>query len=181
MTLVGYDELTKGYRCLDYRNKKIIISRDVLFDETRIGIPDQKETASSLNDILRSFLEQNSETSSSPSSSHLPTMISSPVPHPLSPSLPIHLHSPSVLPNQTYSTNSFGHLNSESSPLSISPLVPPLSSPSPVAPRRSSHSRQINVRLEDYILSITPDDYDIYISHPLPNLDGDNLSLDQAL
>jgi hypothetical protein len=47
-TLLGYDDLSKAYRCFDPTTRKIFISKDVVFDETCLGLastrPDQSET-----------------------------------------------------------------------------------------------------------------------------------------
>ena len=38
-TFVGYDDQSKAYRCFDHSRRKIIISRNVKFDETVLGLP----------------------------------------------------------------------------------------------------------------------------------------------
>jgi hypothetical protein len=170
LTLVGYDELTKAYRCLDYKNKRILISRDVSFDESSIGIPDQHEPSSSLDKILQSFIDQNSQTQVFPSSSNLLSRVTSPnhtqSPRSSNPS------SPPVFPSsEPFLFNSPLHTTE---PFHVT-------NPSPIVPRQSRRTRKINVRLDDYILSITPDDYDVCMSQALPDLDGDNMSLEQEL
>lgn len=42
-TLVGYDENTKGYRCFDPIKRKVLICRDVTFDESMLGIDSIQE------------------------------------------------------------------------------------------------------------------------------------------
>jgi len=39
--IVGYDDLSKAYRCYDPEKQRIIISKDVYFDETQLGIPNR--------------------------------------------------------------------------------------------------------------------------------------------
>jgi hypothetical protein len=43
MVFVGYDEQSKAYRSFDYTRRKIITLRNVIFDETRLGIPNQAD------------------------------------------------------------------------------------------------------------------------------------------
>ena len=74
MIFLGYDEETKGYRCFDYSRRKIIISQDVICDETQIGIPHQHESFSSDDNIMKAFLDLNTPLSTTPS--HLvPSMV----------------------------------------------------------------------------------------------------------
>lgn len=67
LILVGYGDQSKAYRCLDPVRKKIVISRDIHFDESIVGIPVQKHSLSADDDILRIFLHNNS---SHPTTSH---------------------------------------------------------------------------------------------------------------
>jgi hypothetical protein len=52
MILIGYDDHSKAYRCLDYTRRRITIPRDIPFDENLIGILYQHDISSSGNDIF---------------------------------------------------------------------------------------------------------------------------------
>ena len=168
--LVGYDHQTKGYRCLHYINKKIVISRDVLFKENILGIPRMQDLSSSAEDILRTFFETNtpiSPTPNPPALSVSPTQPSSatspfPTPVPLSGS-PI-LGSPPLSPLT-----------------SSSPSQPELLTfPTPPGPRCSTRLRCQNVRLDDYLLSISVDDFDVCLTEVAPSLPRHDLTFTQA-
>lgn len=45
MLFVGYSDESKGYRLLNPENKKIVVSRDVIFDETTTWIWPQNESS----------------------------------------------------------------------------------------------------------------------------------------
>ena len=60
LILVGYNDQSKASRCLDPVRKKIVISRDIHFNESIVGIPVQKHSLSADDDILRIFLHKNS-------------------------------------------------------------------------------------------------------------------------
>jgi hypothetical protein len=159
LILVGYDDQSKAYRSLDPVRKRIVISRDIYFNESIVGIPVQKHFLSADDDILRIFLHNNS--------SH-----------------PTTSHSDGILPT---------HLSTASEPLSVPPTgfpepsVPtpslgPGSEPSlPSLPiRRSLRFRKQNVRLEDYILSVTPEDFDICVAEMSPDSISDNITFEEA-
>jgi transposase InsO family protein len=169
LVFVGYDLQTKGYRCLDFLAKKIVISRDVIFNENKLGIPNMRELPSSADDILKAFFDLNTP---------IPVVSSSLV---LNPTPAIEMH--------TQPTSEF-------------PLVSPSDSPNPSYPfppepdrhpdlhpetqtdssglRRSSRFRRQNVRLDDYVLSISVDEFDLCLAEVAPPLSGNNLTFDQA-
>jgi hypothetical protein len=59
MVFLGYDEVTKGFKCLDYTTRKIVISYDVQFVENQIGISNIQYISSNLDTILKAFVNQN--------------------------------------------------------------------------------------------------------------------------
>jgi len=172
MNLVGYDNQSKAYRCFDYTSRRIVISRDVHFLETEVGIPNQKDPPSPDDDILRSFLDLNSLSPSLPTTSLTATRTE--------PSNPE--------PSQTQPI-SFPHITSShpaqpdpASPAnSVQPFLESHIPDLPIPPRRSSRFKKQNVRLEDYILTVTPDDFDLSMSQNLPDIPSDNITLDEAL
>jgi hypothetical protein len=134
--------------------EKIIFSWNVHFNETIVGIPIQKYSPSSDNDILRVFLHRNSIFPNNSSFSQ-----TSPIP-PLDSLLHIPpnaersaiLYTPPRSPTQTQ-LEALNH-----NPLLESPLHLPLV---PLPLQRSTRFRHQNVRLDDFILSVTPKDFDI--------------------
>ena len=168
--LVGYDHQTKGYRCLDYINKKIVISRNVLFDETILGIPHMTAPPSSADDILRAFFDTNTPTPSSPQL-HSPTLS---VPQPPATSLPSTPVSHSSPPNPNSFPISTPDLLTFPEPENHSPT------PAPPAPHRSLRSRLQNVRLDDYVLSISVDDHDVCLTKVASSLPNHALTYTQA-
>ena len=243
--LVGYDDQTKAYRCFDYNRNKILISRDVAFDETKLGLPPPTSIPDTTFDLIDQFLLLNSKSLSTT----LPTTVPSPemstplhsdvlplptatnlgllpdtpgpfpaqdpgpspnppnpgpypdslVPYPSNPSspqaetypvVPIGINPTEVgLPSEianlpTPSTNISGHI------IGTPPLM---TTPSPAQPdstlnsdtyrtplRRSTRFRKQNVKLDNYILSITPDDFDVCLTETAPDLLGDDISFKQA-
>jgi hypothetical protein len=170
LVFVGCDLQTKGYRCLDYHRKRIIISRDVFFNEEHLGIPSMKDPPATSDDILKAFFDQNSIHNSS-------------------------LSSPNLSPDPFFqSTNSLATLANPYpvNPELFFPFSPELDSSSDLdphsvveqpslAPRRSSQFRHQNFHLEHYILSIFVDDFDMCLPEVAPPLPGDNLTFQQAL
>jgi hypothetical protein len=189
LILVGYDEQTKAYRTLDYDRRKIIISRDVVFDETKLGLPNSQYTPSSDDDIFRTFVDQNSSSALPEHSSDLVSY--SKPPSLLQSSLPMQtVQHPNTTPSQLehLSPAPCQPLNFPSSPnISPSPIVYlpslpfTLHNPITYPLRRSQRFRKQNVRLNNYILSITPQDFDLCIpEQPIEPLD-DQLTLNDAL
>jgi hypothetical protein len=178
MILVGYDDLSKAYRCFDYNCHKIIISRDVVFNENQLGIPAKLDQSSAYDDIFLKFLDTNLPTNSSDTYPTLDTSFplpanlpSSPVAPSLSPTIPSSSSPPitsdpsqSILPSLS------------SQPQLILNPPPPISQP----PRRSSRFRKQSVKLDDYILSFDHEDFDICTAELNPDLSGDNLTYAQA-
>ena len=135
-----------------------------------------RDLPSSADDILRAFFDTNTpilsslDSPSSPSGSpNLPPLVtSSPsTPHPISP--------PSLsIP--------------ASSPLPSAPRLPPSPPRQPVflpfpdssGPHRSSRLRRQNVRLDDYVLSISVDDFDVCLTAVAPLLPAQDLTFSQA-
>lgn len=66
--MVGYNDQSKAYKYFDYTTKKFIVSRDVYFLEIQLGIPDQTQSSSTNNDILKSFLNLNALSPTYPTS-----------------------------------------------------------------------------------------------------------------
>jgi predicted nucleotidyltransferase len=180
LILVGYDEQTKAYRTLDYDRRKIVISRDALFDETTIGLPKDKYTPSGDDDIFRTFVRQNSfsDFSENPSPANLqpllPMSTPRPLPNPMSLSPdPVEYHFPDC----------FQSILPPSSPilpnLSLS-LANPIDQTLP--PRRSQRFRKQSVRLDDYVLSVTPQDFNLCIAeYPIDQPTDDQLTVHEAL
>jgi hypothetical protein len=178
MILVGYDDLSKAYRYFDYNRHKIIISRDVVFNENQLGIPAKLDQSSAYDDIFLKFLDTNLPTNSSdtyptsdtsfPLPANLP---SSPVAPSLSPTIPSS-SSPPITSDPSQSI-----LPSLSSQPQLILNPPP---PIPQPPRRSSRFRKQSVKLDDYILSFDHEDFDICTAELNPDLSGDNLTYAQA-
>jgi hypothetical protein len=150
LILVGYNDRSKAYRCFDHSSKKIIISRDVHFNEQIVGILSQKYLPSSDDDILRIFLHMNS-------TFFMDSNLSQPLPIPTLDSL-LRISS-----NAEPSAISHHLLDS---PTQIQPEVlghnPSPASPSlPLPLWRSTRFRRQNVRLDDFILSVNPEDFNI--------------------
>ena len=55
--MVGYDDQLKAYRCFDYDKRKIIISRDIKFQEDELGIPGKQQHE---DDVFKLFIDSNS-------------------------------------------------------------------------------------------------------------------------
>jgi hypothetical protein len=71
MILVGYDNLSKAYKCFNYTRRKIIISRDMVFNERQLGIPNTLDPSSAHDDTFLKFLSTNTNPDHSPSSDSL--------------------------------------------------------------------------------------------------------------
>ena len=94
MILVGYDELFKAYQCFDPTQRKIVISRDVIFNENLIGIQNPTYLSSQNDDIFQHFLHTNLPQSIPDSVTQQPHPTSPhgvPNPNPMSPT-PTHTH-----------------------------------------------------------------------------------------
>jgi hypothetical protein len=173
---VGYDEQSKAYRSLDFDRCKIIISRDVLFNESRIGLPTQKYDSTTQDDIFGKFIE-------APSNLEPPAHLPSLTPHPSSP-LPTPAFPTSDPDNPIQSSPT--HI-SPTRISSLAPLSPPSghhidlqpSSPAPI--QRSSRFRKQSVRLDNYIILVIPDDHDICLVELYVEPPSEPLSLDAAL
>jgi hypothetical protein len=155
--------------------EKKIISKDVHFDEGIVGILIQTHSPSDDDDILRIFLHKNSTS---------PNIHSLPCPDP---SRPI---TPTTSPKQVQTTSSpFQPSSPNFSPLanpaplgSTISLEPPLDSQLlPQLPRRSSRFKQQNIKLNDYILSITPEDFDICTVEQLTEDLTDDITFDEVI
>lgn len=273
---VGYDDQSKAYRCYDPTRHKILISRDVEFDEDILGLATLSSSPTSDYDILNEFvntnlhfpptaptspisLESPSHTSSLPYSitpysqtgklfpskhatplkdphnsnpltaidppspnskvSSLAPTVSQPATHspditssgqsrllaspeiPRSPtSGPTRLASgvPQILPspirassNQQPTPNSPSNLlpgfglhsppsTPEPTPLQPTSLHIPLSNVSQHPPRRSTRFRKQSIKLDDYILAVTPENFDLCLTESSPDLISDNINFKQA-
>jgi hypothetical protein len=179
---IGYDDKSsKAYRCFDHTRWKIIlIFRDVLVDENKIGIPDQKDPPSGDDDFFQSFLHLNTLPQSS--NETVAGDIASPLPEQPS------LDAPTSLPPLSHSPNPDFLSQSPLFPThSISSYLPveeptytdsSLSAISPLLPRRSSRLRRPSVRLDDYVLSIDEDNFDVCLAEHSPDLMEDNLTFE---
>jgi hypothetical protein len=157
MTLVGYDETSKAYRCFDHVRHKIVISRDVLFNENIIGIPNLIDSSSHDDDLFQVFLRSNT-TQPEPDSS-IPAPESSLQVHPISPNL-------TPLPDTS----------PPSPPRNLAPT--PDSSLIPLC--RSTRFRTQNIMLDDYVLTISHEDFDVCLAEPSLEPLGDNLTYAQT-
>jgi hypothetical protein len=77
-------------------------------------------------------------------------------------------------PTQLSPPQPISHYLSTENPTHPTPQI------SPLPPRRSSQFRRQNVRLDDYILSIDEEDFDVCLVETTPDLVGENLTFDQA-
>jgi hypothetical protein len=176
MTLVGYDELSKAYRCFDPTRRKIVISRDVIFNENLIGIQNPTDLSSQNDDIFQHFLYTNLPQSVPDSVTQQPHPTSShgvPDPNPMSPTL-THTHSPF----STLGANGSSYL-SPSIPLPEYPILLVVETP-PVPLCRSNRFHTQSVKLDDYILTISHDDFDICLAETNPEISADNLTYAEA-
>ena len=171
LVFVGYDLQTKGYRCLDFLAKKVIISRDVIFNEKQLGILSMRGLPSSANDILKAFFD--SDTLVPEVSSDYSSTCHNPIQPPTS--KPPNLELPSLSPS--------------ASPASSFPFPPepdrhhslhPSTHIDTTGPRRSTRIRHQNVRLGDYVLSISVDNFDLCLTKVAPPLISNTLTFDQA-
>ena len=60
LVLIGYDEQAKANMTLDYDRKKIVISQDVVFDETWVGFSKYQYISLDEDEIFCNFVHQNS-------------------------------------------------------------------------------------------------------------------------
>ena len=169
LVFVGYDLQTKGYRCLDFLTKKVVISRDIIFNKNQLGIPSMRDLPSSADDILKAFFDSNMPVPEVPFS-----LVISPVPatdlyNPPNSELPS--LSPSIFPASSYPfpPGSDRH-----------PSLHPETDTDSTSPCRSTRLRRQNVQLEDYVLSILVDDFDLYLTKVTPPLTNNTLTFDQA-
>ena len=136
-----------------------------------------RDLLSSADDIGRAFFDVNT---SSPDNSTQP--VSSPT-HPLSslatsPSQPLATSQEPLYPSSTSLATYYPFTHS---PERHPELHPDLhSSPQPTGPRRSSRFHRQNVRLDDYVLSISVDDFDLYLTKVAPPLSTSALTFHQA-
>ena len=126
-----------------------------------------KDLPSSADDILKAFFDSNTPLPEVPLS---PATISAPVTDPQSfPALDI--PSPSHSPTSPYP---FSHeTNRQSSSQSDTHT-------DPTGPRRSTRFRRQNVRLNDYILSISVDNFNLCLTKVAPLLTSNTLTFEQA-
>jgi hypothetical protein len=162
---LGYDEATKAYRCLDYTRQKILISCDVVFNELQLGIPVRVASSFPEDDIFKTFINLTLP-SGYPSSS---------LTHTSTPSVSVILEIP-------HSPTSFSPISLSAFPVGLElPLQPypspvhPSPSPIPLPPHRSLKFRRQNVYLDDYVLFLLLDDFDVCLAYMTPDLVGDNL------
>jgi hypothetical protein len=141
-----------------------------------VGIPEQLELSSSQDNIFQSFLDQNISDSFFPlnpnadsedqlvsPNSRSPAPLVSQSPDTSLPNSPLGIHSPMVESHPTPSQ----------SPQTLN--LPPL------PPRRSTRTRKLSVRLDDYILQVSEDDFDVCIAEVHTDTISDDITLDQAL
>jgi hypothetical protein len=160
--LLGYDSTSHAYRCRDPVSRKIIISRDIRFDESSFDTKLLPLTEVLTNDL------------SIPLSSSISTPIVAPASFPVSDSLPVH-SPPSSLPD----------LSPPSSPTPSSPkllYLPALPALSVPSLRRSTRIRKQSVKLNDYHVFVTRDDPDLCFLTTTPSA-YENLivTFDQAM
>jgi hypothetical protein len=169
LVFVGYDLQTKGYRCLDFLTKKIVISRDVIFNKNKLGIPSMRDLPSSADDILKAFFDLNTP---------IPVVSSSPELNP-APVTEIHIQPTSELPSVSPSDSPSPSYPFPPEP-DRHPELHPETQTDSSGLRRSSRFRRQNVRLDDYVLSISVDDFDLCLAEVAPPLSSNNLTFDQA-
>ncbi|HEX8607530.1 MAG TPA: DDE-type integrase/transposase/recombinase, partial [Pedobacter sp.] len=230
-TLIGYDDQSKAYRCFDSTRSKILISRDVLFNEEILGIPSHVPANTSDYEELHEFLLYNGTpvlapiipgftptANQPPQSPTLPPAVHSTMPGvepppPLGPKpVPKPLESlnsrqpefePSTsTPGPSPTTYSRGMPQNPSSFIPMPIAADLLRHPTPSAPpappalepvdlphnvsqpplRRSTRLRKQSVKLDDFILSVTPENFDICLTEKPdpPELFGDDISYREA-
>lgn len=122
--LVGYDDQSKAYRCFEPSQRRILINKDIVFDETNLGLPPTSNP--DLIDLLQldyfAPIKNQLETLPDSDAPEFPSVLEEP-PSPLAP------------PAQ-------------------SPLAPPVSSPVSLPLRRSTRLRQPPIKLDDYFLNL---------------------------
>lgn len=245
-TFIGYDDQSKAYRCYDSNRSKIIISRDVVFNEDVLGIPSpfasnveaydeldhflllngisesltigkanppsffgtdqsQPSSQSQLSPGLQSISTQDTNVSLSDSQSirsidNRPGLISTPtLTHTTTTSSGTSHPSPTTMCPPSTSTQSSSAPDCDSNHSLPSPTSTPLitdnqnfpisdhiSEPDPsfdvsqYPPRRSTRFRKQSVKLDDYILSVTPENFDICLTDMDQEIMGDNLTYNEA-
>lgn len=183
-SLIGYDDKTKAYRCFDPTTRKILISRDVVFNEQVMFnfTPAKSLPNSSFDSLLHLPIP----------SSQLHHSVASPS---TSPSSTSDLHSDSVSNPNLVQENpnddlEIGTLPSESlpehihdqsdPPLHTSPLQES-STLSPPPSRRSSRTRELPVRLRhDYVMNFRPSHPDVCLVETTGSVDED-VTFSQAI
>jgi hypothetical protein len=170
---IGYDEQSKAYRCWNPVTKRIIISRDIRFDEQNFvlkSIP--------LPETLTDGFHFEQEDSFSPDN-----MLVNPIPAPQ--------HVDFSTPNQPLDLP----LITDPEPDPQFPSLPNLTISSPVistpaavsGPRRSQRIRKQSVKLGDYHVYVSRDDPDLCflaatddLQDQEPELDSENITFEQA-
>ena len=133
-----------------------------------------QDPPSNSDDILRAFFETNTH-----------TFPAHPSPEPLPISAPLHtspLVTPSLQPPVPSSLTESPSPSSSPQPDLHSPDSPP-NLPAqlpPSGPRRSTRVRRQNIRLDDYVLSISIDDFDVCLADMAPTLPNDTITFSQA-
>lgn len=79
MIFVGYSLKSKAYRLYDPVSRKIVVRRDVVFDENKVGVLSSVDTSSSLNSESLSVNSKAPEPTNSPTVSARPTRSTQPI------------------------------------------------------------------------------------------------------
>ena len=127
-TLVGYDDESKAYRCYEPQQKRILITKDMVFNETVLGLPSVAST--DLLDLLRlDYLAQTDK-----------QQLVLPEPSEILPEIPSLSEEPSFPPDIPSKNHQ-----------SPSPSPPPLAL---AILHGSSCLKQPPIRLDDYLLNL---------------------------
>ena len=174
---IGYDEHSKAYQCYHPPSRKILVNRDVRFDEQQFTIP-LTETTEPLED--HSFLDRllsHTKPMTQPICIPLHSTTVHPPQTPQSVLLPsrtqhsTHSHNTSLtIPQPSNLPTQSDPVTPTSNPTSIDPPSDSLESPLPesnlpevpvVIPCRSERPRKQSIRLDGYELCLSTTDFDI--------------------
>jgi len=156
--MVGNDDLSKAYQCYDLEKQRIIISKDVYFDETQLGIPPQNSTSSEdqfYQDLLKTL-----------PSDKLDSLPTEKLNLPIVPEM-----TTSKLLDRTTSPHTPPNANSPISPSRgmLSPASIPSTvkspSPEPALPLRRSQRQPVrSILFKDYHLYFSEQDFDTFVA-----------------
>ena len=144
--LVGYDDQSKRYKCFDCDKRKIIISRDIKFQDDEVGVPGKQQQLE--DNFFKTFIDSNSR-SLLPREKRIeesPPNLEETCNLPDIDLAPTSKDIPSIIFKPFFEVNTNLELQSSE------PLLFPI--------QRSSRFRCQNLRLDDYILFVDLEDFD---------------------